>query len=181
MPPGQTRARIHGRRPWRMPAICNRIGYMKRGTRFSVALHVLVHLAESRGVPATSEQLAGCVRTNPVVVRRTMGGLREAGLVRSARGRGGGWVLARDAASVTLRDVHAALGREPLIAIGKSEETPGCLIERAVAGALDDVCRDAEARLRERLGQITLADLADEVGLQTPRDGSTERNGLHAL
>jgi len=154
---------------------------MKRGSRLSVALHVLVHLAESRGVPATSEQLAACVRTNPVVIRRAMAGLREAGLVRSARGHGGGWTLARDAASVTLRDVYAALGEEPLVAIGAAVENPDCLIERAVAGALDDVRREAEARLRARLAEITLADVADEIGRQAPHERSEENNGSFAL
>ena len=70
---------------------------MSRSARFSVALHVLAHLADAEE-PQTSEHLAECVGTNPVVVRRTLGGLREAGLVTSTRGTGGGWALARDPA-----------------------------------------------------------------------------------
>lgn len=58
---------------------------MPHSTRFSVALHVLAHLVDARE-PQTSEQLAACVGTNPVVVRRTLAGLREAGLVARVRG-----------------------------------------------------------------------------------------------
>ena len=47
----------------------------------------------------TSEALAKCLGTNPVVVRRTMGSLREAGLVAAERGHGGGWRLAADLSS----------------------------------------------------------------------------------
>jgi Rrf2 family protein len=137
---------------------------MPRDSRFSVALHVLTHLAESRE-PRTSEDLAACVGTNAVVVRRTLAGLREAGLVASARGAGGGWALARDAAHVTLRDVYAALGQRLLhgVDVAGSKGRGGCRIQRAVAGTLDEFLHDAEALLAERLGGITLASLATRV------------------
>ena len=136
---------------------------MKRSNRFSVALHVLVHLAERTGEPATSEHLAACVRTNPVVVRRTLAGLREAGLVASAAGHGGGWTLAREAAAITLRDVYAALGERLLFAIDLSGGNPDCRVQRAVSGTLDDFFHDAEALLAARLSMITLADVAAQV------------------
>jgi DNA-binding IscR family transcriptional regulator len=138
---------------------------MPRSTRFSVALHLLSHLAEVRE-PQTSEQLAACVATNPVVVRRTLAGLRDAGLVSAARGTGGGWRLARPAAEVTLRDVYAALGERLLQGIdvaGPGAAGAGCSIQRAVAGTLDEFLDDAEALLASRLERITLATLATRV------------------
>ena len=138
---------------------------MPRSTRFSVALHVLAHLVDA-SAPQTSEQLAACVGTNPVVVRRTLAGLREAGLVASARGTGGGWRLARAASAITLRDVYAALGERLLGAVdvaGPGAPAGGCRIQRAVAGTLDEFLDDAEALLAARLGRITLAALAARV------------------
>jgi Rrf2 family protein len=137
---------------------------MKRGNRLSVALHVLVHLAERPGEPATSEHLAACVRTNPVVVRRTLAGLRQAGLVASAAGHRGGWTLARGAESITLRDIYAALGERLLFALDFSGGNPECRVQRAVAGTLDDFLHDAEALLAARLSRTTLADVAAQVG-----------------
>ncbi|HEX7241703.1 MAG TPA: Rrf2 family transcriptional regulator [Longimicrobiaceae bacterium] len=136
---------------------------MKRSSRFSVALHVLVHLAERPGEAATSGLLAACVGTNPVVVRRTLAGLREAGLVRSTGGHGGGWSLARDAGAVTLRDVYAALGERLLLAVDPALREDGCPVERAVSGTLDHFLDDAEALLAARLARITVADLAADV------------------
>jgi Rrf2 family protein len=135
---------------------------MKRSKRLSVALHVLVHLAEQPSVPMTSEQLAACVRTNPVVIRRTLGALREVGLVRSTAGHGGGWSLARDPARISLGEVCAALGERLLFAVDLALES-GCGIQAAVSGVLDGVLRDAEALLLERLGRISLSDLAARV------------------
>lgn len=148
---------------------------MPPSSRFSVALHVLAHLVNAEG-PETSGQLAACVGTNPVVVRRTMAGLREAGLVSAARGAGGGWALARDPAAVTLRDVQAALGERLLRGVdvaGPGGRGGACRIQRAVAGTLDDFLEDAEALLAERLGRITLADLAGRVRELAPRDRTT--------
>jgi Rrf2 family protein len=136
---------------------------MRRSNRFSLALHVLVHLAEHPGVAATSEHLAACVRTNPVVVRRALAGLRQAGLVASTKGHGGGWTLARTPESITLRDVYAALGERLLFAIDLSGGNPGCRVQRAVAGTLDDFLDDAEALLAARLSQMTLADVAAQA------------------
>jgi DNA-binding IscR family transcriptional regulator len=144
---------------------------MPRSSRFSVALHVLTHLVETPE-PQTSEQLATCVRTNPVVVRRTLAGLREAGVVTSSRGSGGGWVLARDPADITLRDVYSALGERLLDAIdvaGPRTARGGCLIQRAVSGTLDEFFDDAEALLAARLHRITLATLAARVRALQPR------------
>jgi DNA-binding IscR family transcriptional regulator len=144
---------------------------MPRSSRFSVALHVLTHLVEAPE-PQTSEQLATCVRTNPVVVRRTLAGLREAGVVTSSRGSGGGWVLARDPADITLRDVYSALGERLLDAIdvaGPRTARGGCLIQRAVSGTLDEFFDDAEALLAARLHRITLATLAARVRALQPR------------
>lgn len=135
---------------------------MKRNSRFSVALHALMQMAERRGAPATSEELAACLMTNPVVVRRTMAGLRAAGLVGSAPGHGGGWTLRRDPAATTLRAVYAALDESMLARAGRVE-SPGCLVERAIAGLMHEVREEAEGILRRRLGEKTLADVTSAV------------------
>jgi Rrf2 family protein len=140
--------------------IRNTYSYMKHSTRFPVALHLVMHLAEFSSSAATSEWLAACVRTNPVVVRRTLARLRRAGLVASAPGLGGGWSLTRDGKTMTLQDVYAALEERPLRAIRPAKRPAGCLLQQAVAGALDDLVRDVEATLAERLRRITVADLS---------------------
>lgn len=136
---------------------------MKRDSRLSNILHALLHMADHEartGAPMTSDQLALCLSTNPVVVRRTMAGLREQGLVSSEKGHGGGWRLARPLDQVTLGQVHAALGGTALIPDAPPVEAEGCLVEAAVNDALSDTYAAARALLEARLNDITLADLA---------------------
>jgi len=122
-------------------------------------LHVLLHLAERRG-PVTSEVLAKAMETNPVVIRRTMAGLRNSGYVRSEKGHGGGWMLARDLSAITLRDVYTALDRPSLLALGHRTESPRCVIEQTVNTALNDAFHEAEALFLSRLGEVTLSTLS---------------------
>lgn len=133
--------------------------YMKRDSRLSSVLHALLHMAEHEG-PMTSEALGKCLGANPVVVRRTMGLLREAGLVSAERGHAGGWRISADLKTVNLRQLHAALGEPAIFAIGNRNETPECLVEQAVNAALDKAFLEAEALLLDRFADVTLADLA---------------------
>lgn len=135
---------------------------MRRDSRLSGVLHVLLHMAERRE-PSTSEQLAKVMDTNPVVIRRVMAGLRNAGYVRSEKGHGGGWSLACDLADVTLRDVYTALGSPSLLALSNRTEAPGCLVEQAVNAALGATFEEAEALLHSRFGEVTLAALRADV------------------
>ena len=153
---------------------------MRRDSRLSGVLHVLLHMAEERR-PLTSEVLAKAMDTNPVVIRRIVAGLRDQGYVRSEKGHGGGWTLACDLSKVTLRDIYNALGGPTLLAIGNRTEAPGCLVEQAVNAALNEAFRDAEALLLTRLGEVTLATLsANFHELLVARGQSHSLENVHA-
>jgi len=132
---------------------------MKKDSRLSGVLHVLLHMAEQDG-PLTSEALAGVMGTNPVVIRRILSGLRQKGYVRSEKGHGGGWTIDCDLSRVTLRDIYIALGSPGLLAMGNRNESPGCLVEAVVNAALSQAFQDAEVLLLHRFGEVTLASLS---------------------
>jgi Rrf2 family protein len=147
--------------------------YMRTDSRLSSVLHVLLHIAHSPR-PLTSEELARSWRTNPVVVRRTLADLRKAGYVSSTKGHGGGWTLAVDLRSLTLRDIYDAIGAPPLLTIGHRKTSPACVVEQAVNSAVNEAMRDAERLLVERFARVTLADLADDFRQRLARRGNKE-------
>jgi DNA-binding IscR family transcriptional regulator len=153
---------------------------MRSDSRLSGVLHVLLHMAEHRG-PVTSEVLAKAMKTNPVVIRRTMAGLRDQGYIRSEKGHGGGWTLACDLSKVTLLDIYTALGSPSVFAISNRTQTPGCLVEQAVNAALDQAFQDAEALLLSGLGQVTLAKLSADFHLRLVKHrGPQDLETIHA-
>ena len=134
---------------------------MRNDTRLSRMLHVLIHMSR-HDRPATSDNIAEMLNTNPVVVRRTMALLKEKGYVRSEKGHRGGWTLAKPLADITLLDIHKALGSSSLFAIGLSTDHPECLVEQTVNAALTEAFDAAQALLLKRLESVTLAELASD-------------------
>lgn len=124
--------------------------------KLSLALHALGHIAANEGVPMTSERLADCVGTNPVVVRRVLGVLRRAGLVGSTRGPTGGWTLGRAPESITLADIHVALDEEEA---ARERPAEGCGIASRLASRLDAALVRADDSLRRELDRTRLSDL----------------------
>lgn len=143
---------------------------MRQDSRLSRMLHVLLHMS-ARDEPLTSDQIGVMLGTNPVVVRRTMAGLRDAGYVRSEKGHRGGWSLACDLRKTSLLDIHRAVGGPTLFAIGHESDNPTCAVERAVNEALDDALEQAEALLLKRLGAITLHQLARSFRTSVTKSG----------
>lgn len=135
---------------------------MNRDTRLSDVLHVLLHMDRAEE-PLTSEVLARSMGTNPAVFRRTMGGLREAGIVSSDKGHGGGWRLKGPLSQITLLSVYEALGRPNLFAIGNRSPETECLVERKVNSVLSDTMAEATALFHGRFSEITLDQIAPDL------------------
>ena len=143
---------------------------MKRDSKLSSVLHLLLHMAHSKR-PLTSEELAGFLQTNPVLVRRTLAGLRERGYVGSEKGHAGGWVITADLRNLTLQDVYVSVGSPTVFAMGNRVEHPECLVEKVVNQSLTSAFDEAEALLVSRFADVTLADLSDRFNAQYAQHG----------
>lgn len=129
---------------------------MRADFRLARMLHALVHIHGRKGT-TSSEELAVMLDTNPVLVRRMMGGLRDAGYVRSTAGRNGGWVLAVEPDSITVLDVYQALEEPVIFAIGANVDHPGCVQEQAINGALEVAMAQAAGALLREFSQVKLS------------------------
>ena len=95
--------------------------------------------------------------------------LKGVGLVRSKRGVGGGYVLARDAANITLAEIVAAVDG-PIVAgdFGEPHRDGACDHEGQCV--LLAVWADVGNHMREHLSSFTLADMVLQArGLQPQR------------
>lgn len=131
---------------------------MKRNSRLSLALHTLSHMAGDPDRVRTSADIADHAGTNPVVVRRVLGKLREAGLLSSERGHSGGWQLAKPAESITLADIYLALD-ERLVSGNGDAEPSSCSVETGLQARVSEVLDDIEESLVQRLRETTITDV----------------------
>ena len=129
-----------------------------QNSRFAVAIHTLLMLATKADGPISSDYIAGSVGTNPVLIRRLMGDLRNAGLVDSRAGATGGFVLARPAERIGLDEIYQAVESEPLFS-RHAKANPKCPIGRAVGPLLDRLLGEAESAMVLNLKRSTLGDL----------------------
>jgi Rrf2 family protein len=136
-------------------------------SRFTVAVHLLTLLSVARETepdsPVTSEFAAHSVSTNPVVVRRILGNLRRAGLVRSQPGPSGGWQLDREPATVSLRDVYRAVEDEQLFSMHRQPPSTACPVGRNIQRALQGYFQEAEQAMESALGGRSIADVVLDV------------------
>src|ERR1700729_689002 len=115
---------------------------MAANSRLTVAVHALAWMALARRQGRevlTSDQVAASVNTNPVIIRRCLGDLRRAGLVRVRHGTGAGWSLARPSEDITLLEVHDAVGPEPPFGLHHTEPNLECPVGKGIRPALDQV------------------------------------------
>ena len=136
---------------------------MAANSRMTIGVHVLawLALAKHQGHEVlTSSQIAASVNTNPVIIRRSLGDLRRAGLVRVRHGAGAGWSLTRPPDEITLLEVHDAVaGRDSLFGMHRTEPNLECPVGRGIRPALSRVYGQVEQAVREELRLVSVADV----------------------
>ncbi|WP_433178251.1 Rrf2 family transcriptional regulator [Actinoallomurus sp. CA-150999] len=139
---------------------------MAANSRLTIAVHALawMALAQRQGRDElTSDQVAASVNTNPVIIRRSLGDLRRAGLVSVRHGAGAGWSLTRPPEEISLVEVYDAVEREPLFGLHRTEPNLECPVGRGIRPALGPVYGGAEQALRRELGRTSIADVLRET------------------
>ncbi|MBI3536443.1 MAG: Rrf2 family transcriptional regulator, partial [Chloroflexi bacterium] len=138
---------------------------MHTSSRFAVAVHTLVFLAlrKNENDSVTSDMIASSVNTNPVVIRRILGTLRESKIVSSQSGACGGWYLNRKPEAISLRDIYHSLENDPLFAMPRHPANARCDIGRNMQAVLDGYFKKAERAAAQRLDHVTLAQVMNSV------------------
>lgn len=140
---------------------------MAVSTRFSTGIHTLLLLASEPDAQQTSEEIARKLTTNPVVIRRLLSLLRQAGLVTSQKGPSGGARLAKPVKAIRLGDVYRALEPVPILhGSNHSGEHAG-----KVSSVVEKVFREAQKALESELDGTTLSQLAKKSEKKKKQQG----------
>jgi Rrf2 family protein len=125
-------------------------------------LRCLLQVARHEGArPLTIPEIAQGEGLSTEYAGKLLRALRQGGLVRSTRGAGGGYRLARPAAEITPWDVIQALGGS-FFPETFCEHHPGQLRDcvHTTGCSIRALWRRVEAAVRDVLSRVTLADLA---------------------
>jgi Rrf2 family protein len=151
---------------------------MSTNSRFAVAVHVLSLMAWSGEEPLKSEQVAESVNTNPVVIRRMLLDLAQAGLVVSQTGSMGGSRLATDPAKTTLLDVYQALECGGVFSLHRQPPSRDCPVGVNIETVLGEVLQEVDTAVELVLKNITIDDVVQRLKpCGTLNTGKTPRLG----
>jgi Rrf2 family protein len=153
---------------------------MSTNSRFAVAVHVLSLMAWSGEEPLKSEQVAESVNTNPVVIRRMLLDLAQAGLVVSQTGSLGGSRLATDPAKTTLLDVYQAVECGGVFSLHRQPPSRDCPVGVNIETVLGDVLQEVDSAVEQVLRNITIDDVVQRLkpcgtltNMKTPKIGKS--------
>ena len=123
---------------------------MKISSRFTVAVHILSLVAIERNELCTSEWIAESVNTNPAVIRRVNGKLRDDELVQVRRGVGGA-TLQKPLEEITLLDVYRAVDvvDESELFQMHDKPNPNCSVGANIEAVLELILLRAQEAMEE--------------------------------
>lgn len=137
---------------------------MSISSRFSVAIHILALIEINKSGISTSEFLAGSVNTNPTVIRRIMGMLKNAELVKVRPGIAGA-ELAKQLSDITLFDVYKAVNVVPEKELFTVHDNPNpeCPVGRNIQNTIEPLFTAAQLAMEKVLKSHTLEDVVKDI------------------
>lgn len=139
---------------------------MQISSRFTIALHIFTCVETFKNdYKITSDFLAGSINTNPVIIRKILTQLKNAGLITVARGTGG-ISPTRPLKEISFYDVYQAI--EPVengdLFNFHSSPNPQCPVGKNIHALLDDKLKAIQLAMENEMKKYTLDDL--RIGMQ---------------
>ena len=120
---------------------------MQISSRFTIAIHMLTCMETFKeDYKITSDFLASSINVNPVIIRRILSQLRDAGMIEVKRGTGGASVI-KPLSEITFLDIYQA-----------------CPVGKNIHNILDDKLLRVQQAMERELASITLEDVMEDLG-----------------
>ncbi|MGX7112146.1 Rrf2 family transcriptional regulator [Gemella cuniculi] len=135
-------------------------------TKFSVAIHILVMISESKK-DLSSQDLANSVGTNSSYIRKVISLLKNANLIVSRQGKIG-YQLTKKAIDITLLDIYYATQEIKKISLFQIHQNTNehCPVGFHIEGLLTPIFNEMENKLEKELSEKNLAMIINNLYLQ---------------
>ena len=131
-------------------------------TRFATAIHIMTLLAKSPQEWLTSDWIAGSINVNPVIVRKEISVLREAGLIASRQGKDGGSHLARNAEEISISEIYRAVKNTEVLGKKNQNPNPACNVGKEINVHLDTLFEETDKLVVGFLGNKSLKEFSEQ-------------------
>ena len=138
---------------------------MQISSRFTIAIHMLTCMEVfKQEYKITSDFLASSINVNPVIIRRLLSQLKDAGLIEVKRGTGGAENL-KPLEEITFLDVYRAVDciEENTLFHFHENPNPNCPVGKNIHNILDDKLIRVQEAMEKELKSITLEDVMADL------------------
>lgn len=129
-------------------------------TRFATAIHILTILAADKDAWLNSDYIAGSINVNPVIVRKELIVLQQAGLVESRKGKDGGARLSKSPGQITLTDIYKAVKNSDILGKKNLNTNPKCPVGKNINNRLETLYLETDLLVVNFLQNKTLEEFA---------------------
>lgn len=140
---------------------------MRVTTKGRYALRAMVNLAlNGNGKPLSIKKITEIEKLSPIFLEQIFTKLKKFELIQSIRGAGGGFILTRDAADITVRDILEAVEEgirltpccaDDATEASQCEYTPACRVTK--------FWKEANDHVMDYFGGLTLQGIIDKYEL----------------
>jgi Rrf2 family protein len=131
-------------------------------TRFATAIHIMTLLAKSPQEWLTSEWMAGSINVNPVIVRKELSVLREAGLIVSRQGKDGGTQLAKNVDQISISEIYRAVKNTEVLGKKNQNPNPACSVGKEINVHLNTLFEETNELVIRFLGGKSLKEFSEQ-------------------
>lgn len=136
---------------------------MKVTSRFTIAIHTLMFIYKFDGVmKTTSENIAGSVGVNAVIIREILADLKNAGLITVKFGTGGA-SLNKKVNEISLYDIYKAVIKDDEIFSFHKSPNQKCPVGNNIHKVLDDELLSIKTAFEEQLKNINFSKLVNKL------------------
>lgn len=138
---------------------------MQISSRFTIAIHMLACMEVFKDeYKITSDFLASSINVNPVIIRKILLQLKDAGLIEVKRGPGGA-AIAKPLNEITFFDVYRSVDciEENMLFHFHENPNPDCPVGKNIHQVLDNKLLRIQAAMERELKSITLADMNSDL------------------
>ena len=138
---------------------------MQISSRFTLAIHIFACVDIFKNdYKVTSDFISKSTNVNPVIIRKILLQLRNAGLIEVARGTGG-TTISRPLSEITFLDIYRAVECVEDNTLFHFHENPNekCPVGRNIHNVLDDKLQRVQTAMERELQSITLEDVKKDL------------------
>ncbi|CAD7801149.1 Putative HTH-type transcriptional regulator YwnA [Chryseobacterium aquaeductus] len=131
-------------------------------TRFATAIHIMTLLAKTPQEWLTSDWIACSINVNPVIVRKELKELRDAGLITSRLGKDGGTTLSKNAKDITISEIYDAVKNNEVLGKKNQKPNPACSVGKEINNHLSMLFAQTDLLVKNFLGDKSLQEFTDQ-------------------